>query len=117
MTFIKNIFFFLFLLFCITIVLLFILLDKYKIEKIIDRLETDNNIIINLTNHPNWKFSREIKVDFTTKIQNKENQFNTEDANFSFVQPYTLTPVNFDIHIPSLFIEGLQITERLSLNS
>ena len=36
MTFIKNIFFFLFLLFCITIVLLFIFLDKYKIEKIID---------------------------------------------------------------------------------
>ena len=69
MTFIKNIFFFLFLFFCITIVLLFIYLDKYKIEKIIDRLETDNNIIINLTNQPNWKFSSGIKVDFATKIQ------------------------------------------------
>ena len=109
MTFIKNIFFFLFLLFCIIIVLLFIFLDKYKIEKIIDRLETDNNIIINLTNQPNWKFSPEIKVDFTTKIQNRENQFYTEDANFSFVQPYKIAPVNFDINIPSLFIEGLQI--------
>jgi len=109
MTFIKNIFFFLFLFFCITIVLLFIYLDKYKIEKIIDRLETDNNIIINLTNQPNWKFSSGIKVDFTTKIQNKENQFYTEDANFSFVQPYKIAPVNFDINIPSLFIEGLQI--------
>ena len=109
MTFIKNIFFFLFLLFCITIVLLFIFLDKYKIEKIIDRLETDNNIIINLKNQPNWKFSSEIKVDFSTKIQNEKNQFYTEDANFSFVQPYKIAPMNFDINIPSLFLEGLKI--------
>ena len=64
---------------------------------------------MNLTNQPNWKFSPEIKVDFSTKIQNKDNQFYIEDANFSFVQPYKITPVNFDINIPSLFIEGLQI--------
>jgi len=109
MNFIKNLYFFLFLLLSIIIVLLFIFLNKYKIEKIIDKLEANNNVIINLTNQPNWKFSPEIKVDFTSNIQNRTKQFYAEDVNFSFIQPYKIAPMNFDINIPSLFIEGLQI--------
>ena len=41
----------------------------------------------------------------TLYFSNDKNQFYTEDANFSFVQPYKIAPMNFDINIPSLFLE------------
>ena len=89
--------------------------NNYNLEKIIADIKKNYDVSVILNEDPEWSFNNEVALKFNAKINDKNEDFNSENMEFIFVQPYNISLVKVDIGTKSLNFRGLKI-QLLKLN-
>ena len=109
MKILKFIFILIAIIFISSAIFYFIFKNNYNLEKIILDLKKNYDVTVLLHKDPKWSFTPELSLDFEAKINDKNQNFNSENMGFIFSQSYTLSPINVDIESKLLNFRGLKI--------
>ena len=99
-----------------SILLIYYFFEKnYNLEKIISDIKKNYNINVFLHEDPKWSFNSQVSLGFRAKVNDEKENFNSENMEFVFLQPYNISPINLSIETKSLNFRGLKI-QSLNLN-
>ena len=98
-----------------TLIIYYFFTNNYNLEKIIADIKKNYDVSVILNEDPEWSFNNEVALKFNAKINDENQDFNSENMEFIFVQPYNISPINVDIETESLNFRGLKI-QLLKLN-
>lgn len=92
----------------IVLIFFYFIYSRYNLDKIINKIELENNIDIELIHKPKWSLLPKIELNFNGNIKDNLNQFRSDNISFSFIKPYNISPINFNIITNSFYIKALK---------
>ena len=107
MKILKFIFILIAIIFVSSAIIYYIYTNNYNLEKIILDLKKNHDVTVLLHKDPKWSFAPKLSLDFDAKINDKKQNFNSENMKFMFSKSYNLSPINLNIESKSLNLRGL----------